>query len=141
MCDYRCIFSNLAVFVIFSPFLYGLFSLFFSSCYFFITCTLNPSSYYNTKSVFLALGITVIVCIAVTVFCFQTKVTCKKKKKNTNDMNFVCRQIHICFIAEIWAHLQLTFPSGGFHQMRRSFLRPGNRCLRDWNHHRNRTVI
>ncbi|KAI5613733.1 protein lifeguard 3, partial [Silurus asotus] len=32
------------------------------------------SSYYDTKSVFLALGITVIVCIAVTVFCFQTKV-------------------------------------------------------------------
>ncbi|KAM9483566.1 transmembrane BAX inhibitor motif containing 1a isoform 1-T2 [Clarias gariepinus] len=32
------------------------------------------SSYYETKSVFLALGITVLVCIAVTVFCFQTKV-------------------------------------------------------------------
>ncbi|KAG7327008.1 hypothetical protein KOW79_010409 [Hemibagrus wyckioides] len=32
------------------------------------------SSYYDTKSVFLALGITAIVCIAVTVFCFQTKV-------------------------------------------------------------------
>ncbi|KAJ8255274.1 hypothetical protein GJAV_G00203030 [Gymnothorax javanicus] len=32
------------------------------------------SSYYSTKAVFLALGITVIVCIIVTVFCFQTKV-------------------------------------------------------------------
>ncbi|KAJ8405985.1 hypothetical protein AAFF_G00308730 [Aldrovandia affinis] len=32
------------------------------------------SSYYETKAVFLALGITVIVCIIVTVFCFQTKV-------------------------------------------------------------------
>ncbi|KAK2857413.1 hypothetical protein Q7C36_005332 [Tachysurus vachellii] len=32
------------------------------------------SSYYDTKSVFLALGITAVVCIAVTVFCFQTKV-------------------------------------------------------------------
>lgn len=32
------------------------------------------SSYYNTKAVILALGITVIVCFAVTVFCFQTKV-------------------------------------------------------------------
>ncbi|XP_062852918.1 transmembrane BAX inhibitor motif containing 1a [Trichomycterus rosablanca] len=32
------------------------------------------SSYYSTKAVFLALGITAIVCIAVTVFCFQTKV-------------------------------------------------------------------
>ncbi|XP_054888686.1 protein lifeguard 3-like [Poeciliopsis prolifica] len=32
------------------------------------------SSFYNTKAVFLALGITAVVCIAVTVFCFQTKV-------------------------------------------------------------------
>uniref|UniRef100_A0A3Q3IKF6 Transmembrane BAX inhibitor motif containing 1a n=1 Tax=Monopterus albus TaxID=43700 RepID=A0A3Q3IKF6_MONAL len=31
-------------------------------------------SYYDTKTVFLALVITAIVCIAVTVFCFQTKV-------------------------------------------------------------------
>ncbi|XP_013996325.1 protein lifeguard 3 isoform X2 [Salmo salar] len=32
------------------------------------------SSYYDTKAVFLALGITVIVCIITTVFCFQTKI-------------------------------------------------------------------
>ncbi|KAM4551191.1 protein lifeguard 3-like [Odontesthes bonariensis] len=32
------------------------------------------SSYYDTKAVFLAIGITAVVCIAVTVFCFQTKV-------------------------------------------------------------------
>ncbi|XP_059199759.1 protein lifeguard 3-like [Centropristis striata] len=32
------------------------------------------SSYYDTKAVFMALGITAVVCIAVTVFCFQTKV-------------------------------------------------------------------
>ncbi|XP_035507413.1 protein lifeguard 3-like isoform X1 [Scophthalmus maximus] len=32
------------------------------------------SSYYDTKAVFLAMGITALVCIAVTVFCFQTKV-------------------------------------------------------------------
>ncbi|KAI2660545.1 Protein lifeguard 2 [Labeo rohita] len=32
------------------------------------------SSYFDTKAVFLALGITAIVCIIVTVFCFQTKV-------------------------------------------------------------------
>ncbi|KAL4636253.1 protein lifeguard 3-like [Arapaima gigas] len=31
-------------------------------------------SYYETKAVFLALGITMIVCVCVTVFCFQTKV-------------------------------------------------------------------
>uniref|UniRef100_A0A8C7XX81 Transmembrane BAX inhibitor motif containing 1b n=1 Tax=Oryzias sinensis TaxID=183150 RepID=A0A8C7XX81_9TELE len=32
------------------------------------------SSYYETKAVFIAMGITVVVCVAVTVFCFQTKV-------------------------------------------------------------------
>ncbi|CAL8267583.1 unnamed protein product [Lota lota] len=32
------------------------------------------ASYYDTKSVFLAIGITTIVCLAVTIFCFQTKV-------------------------------------------------------------------
>lgn len=31
-------------------------------------------SYYDTKAVFLAMGITALVCAAVTVFCFQTKV-------------------------------------------------------------------
>ncbi|XP_019737972.1 protein lifeguard 3 isoform X1 [Hippocampus comes] len=32
------------------------------------------SSYYETKAVFLAMGITALVCVTVTVFCFQTKV-------------------------------------------------------------------
>ncbi|CAL8320391.1 unnamed protein product [Merluccius merluccius] len=32
------------------------------------------ASYHDTKSVFLAIGITMIVCLAVTIFCFQTKV-------------------------------------------------------------------
>uniref|UniRef100_A0A8C4ZB87 Transmembrane BAX inhibitor motif containing 1b n=1 Tax=Gadus morhua TaxID=8049 RepID=A0A8C4ZB87_GADMO len=32
------------------------------------------ASYYDTKAVFLAMGITTIVCLAVTIFCFQTKV-------------------------------------------------------------------
>ncbi|KAK7153928.1 hypothetical protein R3I94_007325 [Phoxinus phoxinus] len=32
------------------------------------------SSYFDTKAVFLALGITAVVCVIVTVFCFQTKV-------------------------------------------------------------------
>ncbi|KAG7276418.1 hypothetical protein CRUP_007478 [Coryphaenoides rupestris] len=31
-------------------------------------------SYYDTKAVFLAIGMTVVVCVTVTVFCFQTKV-------------------------------------------------------------------
>ncbi|KAM7380747.1 hypothetical protein PAMP_004022 [Pampus punctatissimus] len=32
------------------------------------------SSYYETKAVLLAMGITALVCVAVTIFCFQTKV-------------------------------------------------------------------
>ncbi|KAM6979151.1 protein lifeguard 3-like isoform 2-T2 [Tautogolabrus adspersus] len=32
------------------------------------------ASYYETKAVFIAMGITAIVCMAVTIFCFQTKV-------------------------------------------------------------------
>lgn len=32
------------------------------------------SSFYSTQAVFLAIGITAVVCISVTVFCFQTKV-------------------------------------------------------------------
>ncbi|KAM9851046.1 protein lifeguard 3 [Aulostomus maculatus] len=32
------------------------------------------SSYYETKAVFLAMGITALVCVTVTIFCFQTKV-------------------------------------------------------------------
>uniref|UniRef100_A0A3P8SVK1 Transmembrane BAX inhibitor motif containing 1 n=1 Tax=Amphiprion percula TaxID=161767 RepID=A0A3P8SVK1_AMPPE len=32
------------------------------------------SLYYETKAVFLAMGITALVCVAVTIFCFQTKV-------------------------------------------------------------------
>ncbi|XP_069020517.1 protein lifeguard 3-like [Embiotoca jacksoni] len=38
------------------------------------------SSFYDTKAVFLALVITAVVCIAVTVFCFQTKVDFTKCK-------------------------------------------------------------
>uniref|UniRef100_A0A3B4ZSV1 Protein lifeguard 3-like n=1 Tax=Stegastes partitus TaxID=144197 RepID=A0A3B4ZSV1_9TELE len=34
----------------------------------------NLVLYYDTKAVFLAMGITALVCIAVTIFCFQTKV-------------------------------------------------------------------
>uniref|UniRef100_A0A8C5CIZ1 Transmembrane BAX inhibitor motif containing 1b n=1 Tax=Gadus morhua TaxID=8049 RepID=A0A8C5CIZ1_GADMO len=44
----------------------------------FVSCALYsssfPHSYYDTKAVFLAMGITTIVCLAVTIFCFQTKV-------------------------------------------------------------------
>lgn len=39
-----------------------------------ITMYFFVCSYYSTKAVFLAMGITVLVSVAVTVFCFQTKV-------------------------------------------------------------------
>lgn len=42
-------------------------------------------SYYETKAVFLAMGITAVVCIAVTIFCFQTKVD--------GDVNCASRQL------------------------------------------------
>ncbi|XP_029981248.1 protein lifeguard 3-like [Sphaeramia orbicularis] len=32
------------------------------------------SSYYETKAVFVAMGVTAVICVAVTLFCFQTKV-------------------------------------------------------------------
>uniref|UniRef100_A0A667ZUW8 Transmembrane BAX inhibitor motif containing 1 n=1 Tax=Myripristis murdjan TaxID=586833 RepID=A0A667ZUW8_9TELE len=38
----------------------------------FLTGTI--ASYYDTKAVFIAIGITAVVCVAVTIFCFQTKV-------------------------------------------------------------------
>ncbi|KAM9803600.1 protein lifeguard 3 isoform 2-T3 [Syngnathus typhle] len=45
---------------------------------FFLFCFKHPmylfSSYYETKAVLLAMGITALVCVTVTVFCFQTKV-------------------------------------------------------------------
>lgn len=44
----------------------------FDSCVLITICIFY--SYYETKAVFLAMGITAVVCIAVTIFCFQTKV-------------------------------------------------------------------
>lgn len=44
----------------------AIFGCLFSACLF--------CSYYETKAVFLAMGITVVVCVSVTIFCFQTKV-------------------------------------------------------------------
>lgn len=48
-------------------------------------------SYYETKAVLLAMGITTIVCIAVTVFCFQTKVD--------GDVNCFCLSLsRLCLV-------------------------------------------
>lgn len=43
-------------------------------CCFVLIATCILYSYYGTKAVFIAMGVTALVCIAVTVFCFQTKV-------------------------------------------------------------------
>uniref|UniRef100_A0A3B3ZNA9 Uncharacterized protein n=1 Tax=Periophthalmus magnuspinnatus TaxID=409849 RepID=A0A3B3ZNA9_9GOBI len=40
----------------------------------FVSTPCNLSHYYETKAVFIAMIITAIVCVAVTIFCFQTKV-------------------------------------------------------------------
>ncbi|KFV43001.1 Protein lifeguard 2, partial [Tyto alba] len=39
----------------------------------FLVLSILPSTYYNTKSVLLCLGITALVCLSVTIFSFQTK--------------------------------------------------------------------
>ena len=52
------------------------FIMMFSCCHNVLFNRLNFDlySYYETKAVFLAMGITALVCVAVTIFCFQTKV-------------------------------------------------------------------
>uniref|UniRef100_A0A3P9KJB8 Transmembrane BAX inhibitor motif containing 1a n=1 Tax=Oryzias latipes TaxID=8090 RepID=A0A3P9KJB8_ORYLA len=61
------------------------------------------SSFYDTKSVFLALGITAVVCIAVTVFCFQTKVDF------TKCQGLFCVLGIVVFVTGIIAAIVLSF--------------------------------
>ncbi|KAM7378894.1 hypothetical protein PAMP_004486 [Pampus punctatissimus] len=61
------------------------------------------SSYYNTKAVFLALVITAIVCIAVTVFCFQTKVDF------TKCHGLLCVLAIVIFVTGIITSIVLAF--------------------------------
>lgn len=68
-------------------------------------------SYYETKAVFLAMGITAVVCIAVTIFCFQTKVA--------GDVNCVslCRSVargssEDVFVVSVKERLCLTLQWG-----------------------------
>ncbi|TRY82807.1 hypothetical protein DNTS_025573 [Danionella cerebrum] len=63
----------------------------------------NISSYYSTKSVFLALGITVVVCVAVTIFCFQTKVDF------TKYTGFFCVLGIVVFVTGIITAIVLSF--------------------------------
>ncbi|XP_029309041.1 transmembrane BAX inhibitor motif containing 1a [Cottoperca gobio] len=61
------------------------------------------SSYYDTKVVFLALGITAVVCIAVTVFCFQTKVDF------TKCQGLFCVMGIVVFVTGIISTIVLSF--------------------------------
>ncbi|KAM7401189.1 hypothetical protein PAMA_005400 [Pampus argenteus] len=61
------------------------------------------SSYYDTKAVFLALVITAIVCIAVTVFCFQTKVDF------TKCHGLLCVLAIVIFVTGIITSIVLAF--------------------------------
>uniref|UniRef100_A0A8C1Y2W6 Protein lifeguard 3-like n=2 Tax=Cyprinus carpio TaxID=7962 RepID=A0A8C1Y2W6_CYPCA len=59
--------------------------------------------YYSTKAVFLALGITVLVSVAVTVFCFQTKVDF------TKCSGFFCVLGIVVFVTGIITAIVLSF--------------------------------
>ncbi|XP_071355083.1 protein lifeguard 3-like [Trachinotus anak] len=61
------------------------------------------SSYYDTKAVFLAMGITAVVCIAVTIFCFQTKVDF------TSCGGFLCIAAILLMIIGIVTAIVLSF--------------------------------
>ncbi|KAF3858562.1 hypothetical protein F7725_011763 [Dissostichus mawsoni] len=82
-----------------------LLSIFVSLTLAFSYVTGSVSSYYDTKAVFLALGITAVVCIAVTVFCFQTKVgfVCAHQIKCRSIYFFSCvlTQLLVVFSFEV----------------------------------------
>ncbi|XP_033473604.1 protein lifeguard 3 [Epinephelus lanceolatus] len=61
------------------------------------------SSYYETKAVLIAMGITALVCIAVTVFCFQTKVDF------TSCGGFLCIASIVLLIIGIVTAIVLSF--------------------------------
>ncbi|XP_049905758.1 protein lifeguard 3-like [Epinephelus moara] len=61
------------------------------------------SSYYETKAVLIAMGITAVVCIAVTVFCFQTKVDF------TSCGGFLCIASVVLLIIGIVTAIVLSF--------------------------------
>uniref|UniRef100_A0A8C9T9R8 Transmembrane BAX inhibitor motif containing 1 n=1 Tax=Scleropages formosus TaxID=113540 RepID=A0A8C9T9R8_SCLFO len=60
------------------------------------------SSYYDTKAVFLALGITVVVCVVVTLFSFQTKVDL------TSCGGLLCALAIVLFVTSIAAVIVLS---------------------------------
>ncbi|XP_030614020.1 protein lifeguard 3-like isoform X1 [Archocentrus centrarchus] len=61
------------------------------------------SSYYETKAVFIAMGVTALVCVAVTVFCFQTKVDF------TSCGGFICIAAVLLMIIGIVTAIVLSF--------------------------------
>ncbi|CAB1328404.1 unnamed protein product, partial [Coregonus sp. 'balchen'] len=65
--------DEVRAFVIRNPAVYWTSFAVYLVTYCILVCCKGPS-YYDTKAVFLTIGITAIVCIIVTIFCFQTKV-------------------------------------------------------------------
>ncbi|XP_043105106.1 protein lifeguard 3 isoform X2 [Puntigrus tetrazona] len=65
------------------------------------------SSYFDTKAVFLALGITAIVCIIVTIFCFQTKVDF------TSCTGLLCALCVVLLVTGIITSVVLSFQCRG----------------------------
>ncbi|KPP71399.1 protein lifeguard 3-like, partial [Scleropages formosus] len=66
------------------------------------------SSYYDTKAVFLALGITVVVCVVVTLFSFQTKVDL------TSCGGLLCALAIVLFVTSIAAVIVLSLKYGKY---------------------------
>lgn len=65
-------------------------------------------SYYDTKAVLLAMGITAVVCIAVTIFCFQTKVR-RWEMKTVTFCSSVARSLSEgAFVVSVKERLCLT---------------------------------
>lgn len=92
-----------------------------------LTFALFLFSFYETKVVFLAIGITAVVCICVTVFCFQTKVGCVSSG--------CCAFVPSCLLNKV------LLLEGGLHQVPGSFLRAGDRGFCDRPHFRHRLVL
>lgn len=84
-------------------------------------------SYYDTKVVFLAIAITAVVCICVTVFCFQTKVGCV--------LNGFCALVRSRLVNKV------LLSEGGLHQVPGSFLRAGDCSFCDRPHFRHSLVL
>uniref|UniRef100_A0A3Q0S4I3 Transmembrane BAX inhibitor motif containing 1 n=1 Tax=Amphilophus citrinellus TaxID=61819 RepID=A0A3Q0S4I3_AMPCI len=69
----------------------------------FVSIVYYTKHYYETKAVFIAMGVTALVCVAVTVFCFQTKVDF------TSCGGFICIAAVLLMIIGIVTAIVLSF--------------------------------